>query len=181
MKTKLITPFLLLLYPRFLSTASGQVDSWADNTRGFFKWETAAEWSLDVTPSLAQTDIMITNRFGNGSFARTVNIDAITVLSNAINGCMTINNLTLSSPSTTLNNNLLVNSTGATPLTIEQSLTISSHGVIVITNSVVNVGTAGGTLSNDGSLLLNTGTLICNDFVGDKNKYVFVGDTGTGQ
>jgi Bacterial TSP3 repeat len=165
MKSRFLTTLIAILWgiafgPAFIPTAGGQtVDSWTNNTRGTeFKWETAAEWSLDTPPSLAQTDIMITNRFvGSGPFARTVSIDATTA--SGAPDSMTINNLTLSSPSTTLNNNLHVNSTGATPLTIDHSLTISSHGVVVITNSVVIVGTAGGTLSNDGSLLLNTGTL----------------------
>jgi len=166
---KWIALFLLLLGPAFIPAASGQTDSWSDNTRGTaFKWEKATEWSLGVTPSVAQLGIMITNGFaGTGSIGRTISIDATTVLSNAINSCMTINNLTMSSPTSTLSNELLVSNSGATPLTIEDSLTITSQGVVSITNSVLIVhGNSFFTnLVDDGNLVLNTGTLITSNTV----------------
>ena len=178
--------FLVLLCSAFLPAASALTDSWNDNTRGtFFKWETASEWSLGVTPSLAQTEIMITNGFvGSGFFARTVSIDATTVLNNnASNDWMTINNLTLSS-SGTLNNNLHVNSTGATPLTIDHSLTISSHGVVVITDSVLLVNANGvftdGGITDDGSLLLNTGTIMASNSVLSTRASLVIGSAGPG-
>lgn len=49
MKSRSFTTLIAILLgtifvPAIIPTASGQVDSWADNTRGIgFKWETAAE------------------------------------------------------------------------------------------------------------------------------------------
>jgi hypothetical protein len=173
--------FLVLLCPALIPTASGQtVDSWSDNTRGTaFKWETAAEWSLGVPPSLAQSQILFTNRFvGTGPFARTVSIDATTASS--FPGTMTISNLTLSSPSATLPNELFVSNTGATPLHIINSLVISNGGIVSITNSTLQVSTFGmnGGIFNAGSILLNTGTLITHTSV---NSPDFIGFHGVGQ
>jgi hypothetical protein len=184
MKSRFLTTLIPILFgiiycPAFISTASGQSDSWSDNTRGTaFKWETAAEWSLGVTPSVAQLGILITNGFaGSGLIARTVSIDPTTVLSNAINGCMTINNLTMSSPTSSLGNELFVSNTGVTPLTIEDSLTISSRGIVSITNSVLTVhgNTFFTNLVDDGNLVLDTGSLVTSNGV-----TAVIGFAGTG-
>ena len=117
MKRKLFTWFLILIGSAFVSTAKAQTttNSWSQGPAGSFKWETASDWSLHVPPSTAQSCIMITNFVSGsgGSQIRRVTIDATTVLSNAINGCMTISNLTLSSPSVIGSDELILNNTGS--------------------------------------------------------------------
>src|SRR5207245_2792169 len=71
-------------------TVLSPTNVWID---GNSKWETSGNWLLGHAPSLVESADLITKAGNN-----TVTIDATTVLSNAINGCMTISNLLLSAP-----------------------------------------------------------------------------------
>src|SRR5438093_13247697 len=55
------------------------------------KWENGSQWSMGTPPSLADSSDVISN-------TGTCNIDATTVLSNALNGCLTISNLLVGAP-----------------------------------------------------------------------------------
>jgi len=180
-----LTTFLILCGPALIPTASAQTTNvWANPSRGTqFKWETASEWSLAVPPSQAQALVMITNNFaGGGIQARTVSIDATTVLSNAINGCMTISNLTLFSPSTTLKNEVFMNNTGSASLQIIDTLYITEGGALVITNSALtfpNSEAPDSQFQVDGSVVLEGGTISVNGSYSAFNEIVGAFSSGT--
>ena len=141
-----------------------ETNSWTDGTG---KWETGTNWSLGVAPSTSDLADLITNA-GN----KTVTIDAPTVLSNAINGCLTIGNLyiagTANSTNTLFLNNAGTNTplrvvcTGPTTLETNAALVVN-NSVIVATNSFLEVGYYGGNASlsvtNGGALYDNNGIL----------------------
>jgi T5SS/PEP-CTERM-associated repeat protein/uncharacterized repeat protein (TIGR03803 family) len=122
-------------------------NSWIDSTG---KWETAGNWSLGGAPGGLDPADLITN--GN---TKTVTIDANTVLSNTVNGCLTINNLTISAPSGSTNTLALSNSgTLSAPLLIEGTARLGGGGVITVTNSTLEVDrTSGGLAGVDGVLV----------------------------
>jgi hypothetical protein len=173
MNTKLFALFAaigsfagLFLIP---TTAEALDNSWSNP--GGHKWEIGSNWSLGVPPANTQGVVGITN-----VTTKTVTIDAATVLSNGFNGCMTISNLTVSGPPGTINTLQLTNAGVATPLTILSAATISSGGVLLLTNSAMLVAPAGGTgfvidgsvmLTNDSSVIVSNGNTI-------------VGNTGSG-
>ena len=66
------------------------------------------------------------------------------MLSNAISGCLTVRTLTVSAPSG-LTNTLALRNAGtlSTPLLIEHVVTVGGGGVITVTNSALEVDTAG--------------------------------------
>jgi hypothetical protein len=194
--------FLILIGAASIPAVMAQTtDSWSDNGNNLgssFKWETASQWSLGVAPSTAQTYVMVTNAiFGMGPFGRTVNIDPVTVLSNAINGCLTINSLTISTPSSHPVE-LFLNNTGTTIFRIfspdahtgGNSLTVSTHGILSITNSSVTVDEGYACILDDnGAVIVNTGTINADMFIGGGGQmtvfdgnvsgaYLFNGDGG---
>ncbi len=105
-------------------------DSWANATSG--KWETSANWSRSAVPSIADPADCVTN-----ASTKTVTIDVTTVLSNAINGCMILSNLTVSAPGGAINTLLLSNAGTATPLALRQQLVIDTNGAVVLNHSAV--------------------------------------------
>ena len=109
---------------------SNSTNSWTNAASG--KWEIGTNWSIG-TPALANAVDLITN-----AATKTVTVDSTTVLSNAINGCMTISNLTIAAPSGSTNT-LSVNSTTATTLHILRSFSESAGGVLSITNATVQL------------------------------------------
>ena len=139
----------------------GQVNSWFNTGSGTFKWETGVNWSLNVPPQSGQS-AFITN-FVNApalSRFRTVAVDATTAASPVT---MTVSNLTLAGIGTFSgsHNNLFLNNAGSiTPLTVQDSLTISANGTVNITNSILFVQN---NLFIDNGLFLNTGTLVTDD------------------
>jgi hypothetical protein len=151
--------FLILIGSTFVSTANAVVTTnrWADASGGEHKWETASEWSLGVPPSQAQNYTVIDEKLA-GSGKRNIVIDSDTVLSNAINGCLTINNLALSLAPNVLH----VDDTGSTALTVLQTLSISNSSTLIITNSTVTLAAAnasGTQFGVDGSVMLESGTI----------------------
>jgi hypothetical protein len=139
------------------------------------KWEIGSNWSAG-TPSPANFLDSITIAFPAGS--RFITIDAATVSSNVINECLVISNLTvggtLQSPNTLILNTDASNTPGNMGLTVGDSLTISSHGVISITNSYLYANGPG--FFDDGFMVLNSGTLF---IAGTTTAYI--GYTGMGQ
>ncbi len=139
-------------------TVTGVANSWTD---GNGKWETAANWLLNSVPSTSDAADTITNAGNN-----TVIIDATTVLSNAVNGCLTINNLTVSAPSGATNTLFLNNAGPVTALQVFSVLTLGTNGAMVVNNSAaqstnsVNISSASSslTVTNGGSLVVTNGS-----------------------
>jgi polygalacturonase len=142
-------------------------NNWIDPSSG--QWETAGNWSLGV-PSSSPSILIITNGSVSGKL---ITIDSNTV--SLAPSSLTISNLFLSGPLSTQKNTLDLVNTGATPLDILNTLTISSGGSISITNSTLRVDGSGVavSVSDDGDVLLNTGTFIAT------NK-ILVGVVGQG-
>jgi T5SS/PEP-CTERM-associated repeat protein len=124
-------------------------NSWINSGSG--KWETAANWSSGSAPSKSDSADLITN-----VPSKLVTIDAATVLSNALNGCMTISNLYIIG-TTSSGNTLYLNNIGvATPLQVIGTagvLTLDAYGALWVNDSAV-VLTNGSTqliVGNDGN------------------------------
>ncbi|HVM60467.1 MAG TPA: glycosyl hydrolase family 28 protein [Verrucomicrobiae bacterium] len=145
----------------------GVTNSWTD---GSGKWETATNWSLTNAPSAGDWIDLITNAAN-----KTVTIDATTVLTNGINGCMTINNLLVSAPSDATNTLFLNNAGTQTPFLLLGVLKLGTNGTMVVNNSAVLgnnsivVGDPIGTslvVSNGGSVIVTnsngTGSVVVN-------------------
>ena len=107
-------------------------------------WQTANDWSLGAAPS-NNPNVFITN-----ATTKTVTIDSTTPSAN-----LTITNLTISGPSGTTNTLSLTNGTG---LTVLKVMTISSNGVVTITNSLLQINNV---ITNNGTInLLSGGVLL---------------------
>ena len=106
-------------------------NSWID---GSDKWETGIDWLTTLAPSTIDSADLITNA-GN----KTVTINATTVLSNALNGCLTISNLLVSAPLNTTNTLFLNNAGLVTPLRVLSSLTLGANSALFVTNSALVV------------------------------------------
>jgi hypothetical protein len=132
------------------------------------RWDSAASWSLGLTPSANQSLVTITNGFGALSpIIKTVQVDNVTV-SNAPSS-MTISNLLISAPLTNSgslvvqgHNILSLTNVGPTPLTIINTLSINTGGAISISNSNLRVDGTGTFVGiyNDGDIVLNGGSLL---------------------
>jgi len=161
---------------------TGPTNSWIDGTG---KWETGADWSKAVAPSLADAADLITNAGNN-----TVTIDAITTNSP---GTMTISNLTVSAPAGSSNTLQAINVEATPPLHVLNTMTISTGGALLLqTNSVVaidNVGTATNLFNEytaalvvgnlgQGTLTINGGTVTLLDPVSDLSIGDNINSTG---
>jgi hypothetical protein len=166
----LTTIIAVLLVTAFSPAARAALttNSWTD---GSSKWETGGNWSLGVPPSTnGQSAIVITNAGGN-----VVTVDAATVLSNAINGCLTISNLTVSA-----NTLQMTNAGTAPPLRVLNSFIITSGGSVSITNSVLGVGSgSGGLFRIDGTVTLQDGSILATNS-GINPVNTLIGDSGIG-
>jgi T5SS/PEP-CTERM-associated repeat protein len=147
----------LLLAVLIAATAQAQDNSWTNTTSG--KWEDSSNWSLGIPPAFSQV-IFVTNAGGE-----TVTIDAATVLSNALNSCMTTSNLTVSSPNSATNT-LFLNNAGLTaPLSVLDTLDVDTNGALVVNGSVVQIS---GTLfvgeyGYNGTLTITNGGQVYSD------------------
>jgi hypothetical protein len=142
-----------------------KVNSWTNSLSG--KWETGANW-LRGAPSSADAANLIAN-----TSSKTVTIDATTA---GISAVMTITNLTVSAPLNSTNTLSLNNAGLITPLRILTGFTLGANGVLLVTNSALRVdGLSGGAFSVDGTVVLNTGTMITT------NASTFIGNSGLGQ
>jgi T5SS/PEP-CTERM-associated repeat protein len=149
--------------------AHAQANSWTNANAG--KWEIRSNWSLGVPPTNAQS-VFITN-----AFSKTVTVDATTVLSNALNGCMTVSNLTVAGAADfSFSDRLrLVNSGPGTPLRVLNNCTISNAAgsLLVDSNSVMQVD---GRLIDNGFVSIFQGSL----FVTNTSTAMLIGNVGTG-
>jgi len=109
-------------------SSSAQINnSWID---GSGKWEVTNKWSLGTAPSTSDSVDLITNA-GN----KTVTIDAVT--SGSFPATLTISNLLLSALGGSTNTLVLSNAGTSTPLHLQDTFTISSGGVLLVTNSAL--------------------------------------------
>ncbi|HUJ08456.1 MAG TPA: hypothetical protein VL171_00375 [Verrucomicrobiae bacterium] len=144
------------------------------------KWEAATNWASG-TPSFNNAVVGITNGFAPLVLTKSITIDGTTA--SIAPGSMTISNLILSAPKVTLppsqrqgRNELLIQNAASISFEILNTLTLSNGGVISVSNSNVRVDGASGfvVLYNDGSINLDTGTLIWS------NKIAELGVNGQG-
>jgi hypothetical protein len=148
--------------------AEAQVNSWTNTAGG--RWEIRANWSAGVLPT-NNASVFITN-----ATTKTVTIDATTVLSNALNNCMTISNLMMQATGPNFNTLQLTGAGTNTPLRILNEVAINSGGVLLVTNSVLRVdGLTGGSLAVDGNVWVTGGQLVTT------NASAFIGFNGVGQ
>ena len=131
-------------------------NSWSSPTNG--KWETATNWSSNNAPTVGDTVDLITN-----ANTKTVTIDATTVLSNAINACLTINNLMVSAPLGSTNTLFLNNAGTATPLQVIGTVLALDTNAAMVVNDAVVVATNGpaqlyvGNTGGNASLIITNG------------------------
>jgi hypothetical protein len=113
-----------------------------------YHWDATGSWSLGAAPTISDTSDFITN-----TLTKAVAINASDAFLNQAE--LTISNLTVSGTGGTINTLALTNmNAGAlVPLHVLSGLTIGTGGVLVITNSMLQV---------DGALLVN-GTMQLNN------------------
>jgi len=139
------------------------------------KWETNSNRSAG-TPSINNA---ITIAVAPSTISATIVIDALT--SGIFPGSMTISNLLVERgggimhPSTTL---FLNNAGSLTSLFIENALTITTGGSVLITNSVLRVNGPG--IFDDGVVLLNSGTILAGPaYIGHSGQGTLTVSNGT--
>jgi hypothetical protein len=133
------------------ATARAQTNSWS--TSASDKWEAASDWSLGLAPTSTQS-IYVTN-----SFPKIVTIDSTTA--GSFPNTMTVSNLSLWTPDSSINTLLISNIGTNLPLTVLVSLTVSNGGELVISDSAVIVsGATNGFLSLGGEVDLESGSLL---------------------
>lgn len=126
--------------------AQAQINSWTGTFTGGY-WDEFRNWSLGVRPTNSQS-IFITN-----APSKTVVIDGYT--SGTYPESMTVSDLTLSADAGLTNTLFLSNAGATTPLSIQDALAILSGGVLLMTNSALQVGgPAGGQFLLEGSAAL---------------------------
>jgi len=146
------------------------------------KWELGSNWSAGL-PSIANALDTITQVIPVGS--RLITADAATASSNFVNNCLIISNLTIGGTSLSPNTLLLANTGNGLPLqlTIENTLTLTSHGIISVTNATLYAGGTGispntSGIFNDGVIVVNNGTVSTPNNI---NAPLIVGWAGPGQ
>ena len=151
--TVCICAILALVGVGTATSAYAQINSWISPTRGY--WDDYAKWSLDVAPTNSQT-AYITN-----DISKTVTIDDFTSFVHPES--MTVSNLYLSAPTGATNTLELMNAGSVTPLFIQDSLAIVNGCVLLMTNSMLQVGSS----SNGSFVLEGTATISgTNSFAG---------------
>jgi polygalacturonase len=182
-----------------LTVLPPSTNSWIASTG---KWEIGSNWLTTSAPSTIDSADLITNA-GN----KTVTIDVTTVLSNALSGCLTISNLTVSAPANNTNTLFLNNAGPATPLIILSNLTLSANAALSVTNSALvvtngptivgsngvaqltvsngtwlaqSVAVAYGATSSQGTLTMAGGTNVFSSILSIGGGVVGVGPAGTG-
>jgi hypothetical protein len=172
MKIKRLLCVIGLVLSATLADAALTTNSWQVNSG---KWEIGVNWNHGV-PAPSNSIDFLDETIPSGT-TRTITIDQTTVLSNALNNCLTISNLTLSGTSMDLQVLLLTNAALTTPLTIISNLTLNAHTFVTISNAAMSVGvTSAGTVSDDGGVTLLGGVLIATNV---STSFV-IGNTGAG-
>jgi hypothetical protein len=149
-------------------TVAGGDNSWTNNGSG--KWESGANWSLNVPPFLSHTVISITN-----AGTKTVNNDAATAT--GFPTTLTISNLVISAPAGATNTLRMAHGGTSTPLRILTSLNINSGGALAINDAALRFeGSVNNPFAIDGSLTLDGGLLT----VTNTSVRLVVGNNGPG-
>jgi len=147
--------------------APGGPNSWISSAGG--KWETGANWSLNVAPFSSQSQISITN-------AGTKTVSNDTTTASGFASTLTISNLVISAPGGATNTLALTHGSTSTPLRILRTLTLNSGGALVINNAALSLeGSFANPASIDGSLTLNDGLLTATN-----NAQFYIGNNGSG-
>src|ERR1039457_859070 len=115
-------------------SSQAQTNSWANSSGGY--WDDFRNWSLGVRPASPQF-VLITN-----APTKLVTLDSYTSSNYPVS--LTITSLTVSATAGLTNTLFLSNAGTTTPLSIQDSLAILSGGVLLMTNSSVQVGGANG-------------------------------------
>ncbi len=143
-------------------------NSWTSSTSG--KWETGANWSLNVPPFSGQSVVSITN-----AGTKTVRNDAATVA--AAPGTLTLSNLVLSAPGGATNTLLLAHGGTETPLRILQAVQVKRGGALTIDHAALHLEAPSITgLTIDGSVALLAGQILASS----GGNQIVVGDAGAG-
>jgi hypothetical protein len=171
MKTKLFA-LLACIGLSVSSTARAALTTnlWID-TSGGGQWEIGSNWNHGVPSTSGQSAVWID---GGGFIFKVIIVDATTVLSNAINQCMTVSNLMMTA-STVINLLAIQNAGTTTPLHVLNSFTVAGGGSdgVEVTNSVLRVD---GLFLDDGNVSLDSGVIITTN-----GALTFIGNTGVGQ
>src|SRR5437667_4253361 len=137
MRLRLTTSRLLCAYAiagvsglAFPRCSQAQTNSWAYPSGGY--WDDFRNWSLGLRPARPQF-VLITN-----APTKLVTVDSYT--SGVYPDSMTITSLTLSADGGITNTLFLCNAGTSTPLYIQDSLAILRGGVLLMTNSSLQVG-----------------------------------------
>jgi len=156
-----------LVWPSvFAGDAAAITNSWTLGASS--KWEFGANWSAGVPSSLNDANVI-----SNGT-TKTITIDAVTVLSNSINGCLTISNLVVSAPAGAVNTLQLTNAPGAT-LRVLDGASLDMRTVLLIRDAALQVdGVAGDEFDMDGTAFLLSGSMT------GTNVFTAVGAAGNG-
>src|SRR5882724_5343897 len=176
-----------IIFPR---CSQAQTNSWTYPSGGF--WDDFRNWSLGVRPASPQA-VLITN-------APTKLVTADSYTSSNYPASLTITGLTVSASGGLTNTLSLSNAGTTTPLYIQDSLAILSGGVLLMTNSSLQVGgTNGGSFIVEGTATLSgtnsfsggvyiglstnsSGSLsVLNGQTVLTNAYTVIGFYGTGQ
>ena len=156
----------LVLSGHFAGDAAAVTNNWKLAANG--KWELGANWSAGVPSSLNDVNVI-----SNGT-TKTITMDAVTVLSNSINGCLTISNLVVTAPAGAVNTLLLTNTPGATLRVLDGAL-FDTRSTLLIRGGALEVdGVAGDEFDIDGTAFLLSGSII------GTNVFTAVGAGGTG-
>ncbi|HTS17887.1 MAG TPA: thrombospondin type 3 repeat-containing protein [Verrucomicrobiae bacterium] len=189
---------LLLIAGCITARASLTTNSW---TGGIGKWEDSTKWSAGHAPSFTDAINFISDTpVPLGPVLVTIDFNT----ANNYPDTMVISNLTVGGGVSAFQTLALSNAALAASLQILSNLTITSHGTVTITNSTLELGPPGGTLSIDGSLQLYSGgsllsaggtlsingslllysgasLISSNTGLSGSNDVVIVGNTGGGQ
>ncbi len=143
-------------------------NSWSSSTGG--KWETGANWSLNVPPFSGQIVVSITN-----AGTKTVRNDAETVATAP--GTLTLSNLVVSAPGGATNTLLLAHGGTETPLRILETVQIKRGGALTIDHAALQLEAPSITgLTVDGSVALLAGQILASS----GGNQIVVGDAGSG-
>src|ERR1017187_1005543 len=171
-------------------SSQAQTNSWANSSGGY--WDDVRNWSLGVRPAGSQA-VLMTN-----APTKLVTLDSYTSSNYPVS--LTITSLTVSATGGLTNTLFLSNAGTTTPLVIQDSLAILSGGVLLMTNSSLQVGgTNGGSFVLEGTAALSgtnsfsggvyiglstnsSGSLsVLNGQTVFTNAYTVIGFYGTGQ
>jgi hypothetical protein len=143
------SPFIALLFCALGLPVSAQFNNWTNTASG--NWEDAVNWSLGLRPAANQT-IAISN-----PGYKAVGISSSTAAN--FPASLTINNLSISAPTNTLNTLLLNYAGTGIPLRVLNSCSVGSNGTLLNLYSSLQVdgSNGGGFLVSDGGQFMEEG------------------------